>query len=121
VNDARNLNSRTTRLEHTLGRLPCGCPNSTDLSWPGHEPDPHCPTCGGKRLVYPLAHHPGPGEPLIRRALPIIQKAFGNDQRADLSTLTDQELHQLKTALQTVEQATTHKRTPMPTAKTAKP
>ena len=121
MNSARNLNSRINRLEQTLGTLPCSCQDSTQLSWPGHEPHPQCPTCGGERLVYPLAHHPGPGKPLIRQALPIIKKAFGNDKRADLGKLTDQELHQLKTALQTVEQATTHKRTPMPTAKAAKP
>jgi hypothetical protein len=121
VNGARNLNGRINRLEHTLGALRCSCPDSVDLAWPGQQPDPHCPTCGGKRLIYPLAHHPGPGEPLIRQALPIIKEAFGDDQRADLSTLTDQELHQLKTALQTIEQTTTHKRTPMPTAKTGKP
>ena len=121
MNSARNLNSRINRLEQTLGTLPCSCPDSTQLSWPGHEPHPQCPTCGGERLVYPLAHHPGPAEPLIRQALPIIKKAFGNDKGADLGKLTDQELHQLKTALQTVEQATTHKRTPMPTAKAAKP
>ena len=115
------LHNRISQLERKLGALPCTCPHNADLSWPGHQPDPHCPSCGGERLIYPLAHHPGPGEPLIRQALPIIRKAFGNDKRADLGKLTDQELHQLKTALQTVEQATTHKRTPMPTAKAAKP
>jgi hypothetical protein len=121
MNSARNLNNRINRLEQPLGTLPCSCHDSAHLSWPGYEPDPHCPACGGERLIYPLAHQPGPGEPPIRQALPIIKKAFGNDQRADLGKLTDQELHQLKTALQTVEQATTYKRTPMPTAKAAKP
>jgi hypothetical protein len=124
MNSARNLNNlnnHINRLEQTLGTLPCSCADSTHLSWPGHQPDPHCPRCGGERLVYPLAHHPGPAEPLIRQALPIIKRAFGNDKRADLGKLTDQELHQLKTALQRVEQATTHKRTPMPMAKAAKP
>ena len=124
MNNARNLNSRINRLKQTLGTLPCSCPDSTHLSWPGHEPEPHCPTCGGERLLYPLAHHPGPGEPLLRRALPIITKTYDVNNRADLSKLTDQELHQLKTALQTVEQATTDKHTPHtpgPTAKTAKP
>ncbi len=113
MNGARNLNSRINRLEQTLGTLPCTCPDSADLAWPGHQPNPHCASCGGKRLIYPLANHPRSAEPPIRQALPIIEKAFGTDQRADLSTLTNQELHQLKTALQTVEQATTYKRTPI--------
>jgi hypothetical protein len=118
---SRNLNDRITRLEHTLRKLPCSCPDSADLAWPGHQPNPHCASCGGERLIYPLAHNPGLGEPLIRQALPIIEKTFGADQRADLSTLTDLELRQLKTALQTVEQATTYKRTPLPTATAAMP
>jgi hypothetical protein len=105
VNSARNLDSRIDRLEYTLGTLPCRCPDSANLAWPGHQPNPHCANCGGERLIYPLVHHPGPAEPLIRQALPIIAKAFGADRRADLSTLTDQELRQLKTALQAVEQA----------------
>src|SRR5207245_1391528 len=88
VNNARNLNNRIIRLEHTLGTLPCSCPNSTQLSWPGHQPDPHCRSCGGERLLYPLTHHPGPGEPLIREALPLIAKAYDGNTRADLSTLT---------------------------------
>ena len=50
----------------------------------------------GERLIYPLAHHARDSEPLIRQALPTIQKAFGTDQRADLSTLTNHELHQPK-------------------------
>ena len=108
MNNARNLNTRITRLEHTLRTHPCSCPNNDDLAWPGRQPNPHCPTCGGERLIYPLAHHPGPGEPLIRQALPILKKAYGADRRADLSTLTDQELRQLKTALQAVEQADKH-------------
>ena len=108
-----NLNNRISQLEQTLANRPCKCPDCADLSWPGHQPDTHCASCGGERLIYPLANHPRSAEPLIRQALPIIEKAFGTDQRADLSTLTDQELHQLKTALQTVEQATTYKRTPI--------
>jgi hypothetical protein len=102
---SRNLSNRMTRLEHTLGTLPCNCPDSADLAWPGHQPNPNCASCGGERLIYPLPHHPRSAEPLIRQALPIIQKAYGTDGRSDLSTLTDQELQQLKTALQTVEQA----------------
>jgi hypothetical protein len=121
VNNTRNLNNRISRLEHILGTLPCHCQNSADLAWPGHQPDPHCRSCGGERLIYPLAHHPRKAEPLIRQALPIIEKAFGTDQRADLGTLTDEELRQLKTALQTIEQATTYKRTPIATATAAKP
>jgi hypothetical protein len=100
-----NLNGRIGRLEHTLGALPCTCPNSSDLSWPGHHPDPHCPTCGGQRLIYPLPHHPRRAEPLIRQALPIIKKAYGTNYHADLNTLTDHELDQVKTALQAVQQA----------------
>jgi hypothetical protein len=101
----RSLNSRLDRLEHRLATLPCSCPESSDISWPGHQPNPHCPTCGGERLIYPLTHYPGPGEQLIRQALPILKKAYGAGRRADLSTLTNHELHQLKTALQAVAQA----------------
>jgi hypothetical protein len=102
---SRNLN-RISRLEHTLQALPCPCPNSAELAWPGHQPHPNCPTCGGERLIYPLPHPPRKAEPLIRQALPILTKAYIGNQRADLSKLTDQELDQLKTALQAVEQAT---------------
>ena len=66
---------------------------------------PHCPTCGGQQLVYPLPHHPRGAEPLIRQALPLLKKAYDGNTRADLGKLTDQELHQLKTALQAIEQA----------------
>ena len=52
----------------------------------------------------PLPHHPRQAEPLIREALPILIKTYANNQR-DLSTLIDQELDQLKTALQAIEQA----------------
>jgi len=95
-----NLNSRVTRLERTLGTLPCSCPNNAELSWPGHQPDPHCARCGGERRIYPLAHQPGPAEALLRQTLPIIQKAYGNNQGADLSQLSNHELHTLKKALQ---------------------
>ena len=40
MNNARNLNSRINRLEQTLATLPCSCPDSSHLSWPGHEPNP---------------------------------------------------------------------------------
>jgi hypothetical protein len=100
-----NLNNRIARLERALTSQRCDCDHNADLSWPGHEPNPHCPACGGERLVYPLPHHPRAAEPLIRQALPIIKKAFGNDKSGDLGKLTDQELEQLKTALQAVEQA----------------
>ena len=103
-----NLNSRIAQLERTLANQHCDCPDNTDLTWPGHQPNPHCPTCGGERLIYPLAHHPRNAEPLIRQALPILQKAYGAGHRADLSTLTNQELQQLKTALQAVEQTDKH-------------
>jgi hypothetical protein len=108
VNDARNLNHRLSRLEQTLGSLPCSCPSSADLAWPGHQPDTHCRSCGGERLIYPLAHHPRDAERLIRQALPLITKAYDGNPRPDLSTLTNHELHQLKTALQAVEQAAKH-------------
>jgi hypothetical protein len=76
---------------------------------------PALPTLGRDRLIYPLAHHPRDGQPVIRQALPTIQKAFGTDQRADLSTLTNHELHQLKAALQAVEQtaSTSQSREPL--------
>ena len=108
MNNTRNLNNRISRLEHRLGTLPCHCQNSADRACPGHQPDPHCRSCGGERLIYPLANHPRDAEPLIRQALPIIEKAFGTDQRADLTTLTNHELHQLKTALQAVEHGAKH-------------
>jgi hypothetical protein len=98
-----NLQNRISQLERTLSALPCNCPNSADLAWPGHEPDTNCPRCGGKRLIYPLANHPRSAEPLIREALPLIKKAYGANTHADLSKLNDQELHQLKTALQAVD------------------
>ena len=100
-----NLNSRITRLEQRLQSQPCPCPDNTDLSWPGHQPPQHCATCGGERLIYPLTHHPRNSEPLIRAALPILTKAYNGNQRADLNNLTDNELDQLKSALQVVEEA----------------
>jgi predicted lipid-binding transport protein (Tim44 family) len=42
---------------------------------------------------------------MIRQALPILQKAYDSNQRADLRKLTDHELHELKTALQAAEDA----------------
>jgi hypothetical protein len=101
-----SLHNRINQLERTLGALPCTCPNNANLSWPGHQPDPNCPTCGGQRLIYPRTHHPRNSEPLIRAALPILTKAYNGNQRADLSNLTDNELDQLKSALQVVEEAT---------------
>jgi hypothetical protein len=59
----------------------------------------------------------------VRAAIALLIVSSRRNSRLG-GELTDQELHRLKTALQTVEQATTHKRTPhtpMPTAKTAKP
>ena len=100
-----SVNNRISQLERTLGALPCTCPNNTDLSWPGHQPDPNCPSCGGERLIYPLTHHPRRSEPLIRAALPILTKAYNGNQRADLNNLTDNELDQLKSALQVVAEA----------------
>jgi hypothetical protein len=100
-----SLNNRISQLERTLGALPCTCTNNTDLSWPGHQPDPNCPNCGGERLIYPLTHHPHNSEPLIRAALPILAKAYNSNHRADLSNLTDNELDQLKRGLQVVEEA----------------
>jgi hypothetical protein len=46
-----SVNNRISRLERTLGALPCTCLNNTDLSWPGHQPDPNCPSCGGELLI----------------------------------------------------------------------
>jgi hypothetical protein len=99
------LHSRISQLERRLGTLPCTCPHNTDLSWPGHQPDPNCPSCGGERLIYPLKHHPRNSEPLIRAALPILAKAYNGNAQADLNNLSDNELDQLKRALQVVEEA----------------
>lgn len=100
-----NINARLTKLERALAHHHCGCPNSAELSWPGHQPNPHCPHCGGQRLIYPLDQHPRHAEPLMRKALPLIQKACLDSDRADLSRLTDPELHQIKQALLAVAQA----------------
>jgi hypothetical protein len=99
------LHSRISQLERRLGTLPCTCPHNTDLSWPGHQPNPSCPSCGGQRLIYPLPHHPRDAEPLLRAALPILAKAYNGNAHANLNNLTDNELDQLKTALQAAEQA----------------
>jgi hypothetical protein len=101
-----NLNNRITRLEQTLASRPCKCPDCADLSWPGHQPNSHCPRCGGQRLIYPLTHHPRAAEPLLRDALPILAKSYNGRERADLSKLTDPELQQLKQALQAAEDTT---------------
>ena len=95
-----SLNTRIAKLERTLGSQNCTCPDSADLSWPGHRPNPHCANCGGERLIYLLTHHPRHAEPLLRQALPILAKAYNGHERADLTKLTDAELHQLKAALQ---------------------
>ncbi len=99
---SRTLNQRITRLEQTLTTHTCICPHGAELSWPGHQPNPTCPTCSGQRLIYPLAHHPRQAEPLLRAALPIFQKAYNNDGHTDLSKLSNQELQQLKRALQAI-------------------
>jgi len=67
---------------------------------------PQLPNLRRRTPHLPLPHPPRKAEPLIRQALPILTKAYIGNQRADLSKLTDQELDQLKTALQAVEQAT---------------
>jgi hypothetical protein len=100
-----NLNQRLHRLEQQLRQQRCRCTNSAELSWPTHQPDPHCPSCAGERLVHPLKHHPRNAEPLIRAALPIIEKADAGHNRIYLNKLTNTELHQLKTALQALEHA----------------
>jgi len=100
-----SLQNRISQLERRLGALPCTCPHNADLSWPGYEPDPSCPTCGGERLIYPLTHHPRGGEPLIRAALPILAKAYNGNHRAHLDRLTDDELDQLRRALVAIQQA----------------
>ena len=94
-----NLDHRIGKLERTLAALACTCPNSADLAWPGYEPGLHCDTCGGERLIYPLTNHPGHNEPLIRNALPILNKAYNGNPTADLSKLTDHELQQIRAAL----------------------
>jgi hypothetical protein len=99
-----NLHQRIRRLEHALGELRCTCVKSADLAWPGHHSDPHCPGCAGRRLIYPLPHHPRNAEYLIRAALPIIERTYGHNERADLTNLSDPELQQLKTALQASQQ-----------------
>lgn len=98
------LNQRITRLEQTLATQHCDCPNSADLSWPGHQPDPHCQICGGQRLIYPLDHHPRKAEPLLRKALPLISKIYDGNTK-DFSKLSDQELKQLREALQALANA----------------
>ena len=103
-----SLNSRISKLERALGALPCHCPDTAELSWPGHQPEPQCPTCGGERFIYLLPYHPREAEPLLRQALPILAKAYNGNHNADLSNLTDNELHQLKTAFQAIAQTATN-------------
>jgi hypothetical protein len=102
------LSQRIHRLEHTPGQLHYTCTKSAELARPRHQPEPHCPTCGGERRIYELPHHPREAEPPIRPTLPIIEKAYSNNDRADLAKLTDSELHQLKTALQALEPTGKH-------------
>jgi hypothetical protein len=99
-----NLNNRISKLERTLGEEHCSCPNSADLAWPGHQPDPTCKRCGGQRTIYDLPHHPHRAEPLMRNVLPLFKKADDGTGHADLSKLTDAELVQLREALAAVEQ-----------------
>ena len=94
-----SVNNRISQLERTLGALPCTCPNNTDLSWPGHQPDPNCPSCGGERLIYLLTHRPRQAEAQLRAVLPILTKTDDGSDRPDYSKLTDNELQQLKQAL----------------------
>ena len=94
-----NLNSRITRLEQRLQSQPCPCPDNTDLSWPGHQPPPHCATCGGERLIYLLNHHPRDAEAQLRAALPLLAKTHDGSDRPDYSKLTDRELQQVRAAL----------------------
>ena len=101
-----NLNNRITRLEQTLASRPCKCPDCADLSWPGHQPNSHCPRCGGQRLHLPTHSPPAAAEPLLRDALPILAKSYNGSERADLSKLTDPELQQLKQALQAAQDTT---------------
>ena len=94
-----NLNQRITRLEHAVGEQTCVCDDNNDLAWPGHQPDPHCRSCSGRRFIYPLSHHPGEGEGQIRAALPLLAKTYDGHKRAQLDRLTDDELRQLRAAL----------------------
>ena len=113
-----NLKQRLHKLEQHLQRRRCRCTNSAELSWPTHQPDPHCPNCAGERLVHPLTHHPGTAEPLIRAVLPLIEKADTGHNQIDLSKLTNTEVHQLKTAFQALEHTTP---TPHPKRKPERP
>jgi hypothetical protein len=98
-----NLERRIARLENTLASHGCTCPDSAELSWPGNPIPPNCNNCGGQRIVYPLRQHPRQLEAVIRAGLPLIAKACADSPRADLSRLTDHELHVLRTALQAAE------------------
>jgi hypothetical protein len=102
------LNSRITQLEQALANQPCSCPNNADLAWPGHQPQPNCPSCSGERILYTLNNPPGEAEPLIRAALPTILKTYDGTNHADLSKLTNHELQQLTHALQAAERPATN-------------
>jgi hypothetical protein len=93
------LNQRIARLEHALGEQPCVCEGNADLAWPGHQPDPHCRSCGGRRFIYPLNHHPAESEAQMRAALPLLAKTYDGHKRVQLDRLTDNELRQLRAAL----------------------
>jgi hypothetical protein len=98
------LNRRIAKLERQLGQHRCGCLSNADLSWPGNHPNHTCSTCGGERIIYTLTHHPGAAELLLQAALPLITKAYQNGNHADLTKLTDAELHQLRTAFAALQE-----------------
>ena len=98
------LQHRLHRLEQTIAALPCTCPNPTQVAWPGHTPDAHCPHCACERTIILLAKEPSPAAfPLLQETLPTLQKAATPDGRLNLATLTDHELGQLKTFFRALE------------------
>ena len=101
-----NLNNRLTRLERTLTRDRCDCDDNIDLSWPGHQPHEQCDSCGGERLIAQLHHDPGRTEPRLRAALPLLARAY-DGQRFDYTQLSDDELQQVKAALEAAENTRT--------------
>jgi hypothetical protein len=98
------LKRRIAKLEHQLGQQHCTCPNNAELSWPGHNANHTCTSCGGQRIIYTLPHDPGPAEPLLEAALPLIAKAYQHPNHADLNKLSDAELVQLKNALAALQE-----------------
>jgi hypothetical protein len=82
VNNARNLNSRIARLEQTLGTLPCSCPDSTELSWPGHEPNPTAQHAAANDSSTHSPTTPAPPNHSSDKHYQSSKKAFGNDKRA---------------------------------------